>query len=265
MNGQGSEQVASLKGPQLKLDRAKHHIRDLEAARQRFFDANPYDLWEKENLETGQRELVVKRADPVPDSLSLISGDVIHNLRSALDHLIWQLVVANGGEPNDKTAFPIWQSETKYKSGRPGYAKGISKAALKILDGLKPYEGGNDALWRLHKLDIIDKHRLLLTVAARQEHVTIDFGLLAGELLGKSDWPSMPVTLNPAERDMIEVGTVVFAAPLEEESKMHLELAFGVALYEPEISIYEPVGKALNELASFVGEVIDLFAPLIDE
>ncbi len=259
------DESASLKGPKLKLNRAKHHLRDLEAARKRFFDSNPYDLGENENHETGQRELVVKRAAPVPDSLTLISGDVIHNLRSALDHLIWQLVIANDRKPNDTTAFPIWRSEAKYKSGRPGYAKGISKAALEILDGLKPYEGGNDALWRLHKLDIIDKHRLLLTVAARQEHVTIDFGLLAGELLGKDTWPSMPVTLNPAERDMIEVGTVVFAAPLEDENKVHLELAFQVALYEPEISIYEPVMKALHELASFVGEVIDLFAPLIGE
>ena len=232
-------------------------------ARKRFFDSDPYEMGENENLETGQRELVVTRADPVPDDLALISGDVIHNLRSTLDHLIWQLVVANGGQPNDKTAFPIWPSEARYKAGGPGYAKGVSEAALTVLDGLKPYKGGNPALWRLHKLDIIDKHRLLLAVAARQEHVTVDFGLLAGERLGDDTWPSMPVTFNPAERDMIEVGTVVFAAPLEEESKMHLELAFGVALYEPEISLYEPVGKALHELTSFVGEVIDLFKPLL--
>ncbi len=43
---------------------------------------------------------------------SVVVGDVIHNLRSALDHLAWQLVILDGGQPNDSTQFPIYESAT---------------------------------------------------------------------------------------------------------------------------------------------------------
>ena len=38
---------------------------------------------------------------------SLILGDLLHNLRSALDHLAWQLVVDGGGTPSQDTNFPV--------------------------------------------------------------------------------------------------------------------------------------------------------------
>ena len=260
MNGQGSEQVASLKGPRLKLDRAKSHLGDLVEAIKRFYETDPYDEVIKDNPETQRREFRVTRADPLPDELALISGDVIHNLRSALDHLAWQLIVANGGKPNQNTAFPIWGSESKFKSSRPGYAKGASKQALDLLYGLQPYKGGNDALWRIHQLDIVDKHRLLLTVAMRHESLILDFG----PLLESSNFPSIPIGINPAAKVPIEVGTVLFSAPLGEEAHDKVKATMEIALSEPEIPIYEPVAKALHELTSFVGEVIDLFAPLIE-
>ncbi len=38
------------------------------------------------------------KADNLPASLSVLSGDAVDNLRSAVDHIIWQLVIDNGGE-----------------------------------------------------------------------------------------------------------------------------------------------------------------------
>jgi hypothetical protein len=265
MSGQSSEQVASLKGPRLKLDRAKSHLDDLVEAIKRFYETNPYDGVVKDNPETQRREFTVTRADPLPDDLAVICGDAVHNLRSALDHLIWQLIIANGGEPDEKAAFPIWRSESKFKSGRPGHAKGVSKQALDLLYGLQPYKGGNDALWRIHQLDIVDKHRLLLTVAMRHESVILDLGGMANRLLGSDvEWDPMPIALNPAERQIIKVGTVLFASPLGDEAHDDVKANFEVALREPEIPIYESLTKALHELFSFAGEVIDLFSPLIE-
>src|SRR5690606_21763862 len=39
--------------------------------------------------------------------VSAIVGDVLHNLRSALDQLAWQLVLFDGGTPNQLTTFPV--------------------------------------------------------------------------------------------------------------------------------------------------------------
>ena len=255
----GDGEKASLQGPRLKLDRAKEHLDDLVLEIKRFYKTNPYDGVIQDNPETQQREFRVTQADPLPDSLAVISGDVLHNLRSALDHLAWQLVLANGGEPNSNTAFPVWRSESKFKSSRPGYAKGVSKAALDILYGLKPYKGGNDALWRIHQLDIVDKHRLLLTVAMRHESVILDLG----SLLNSPNFPSVPVAINPAEKQVIEVGSVLFVAPLGDETHDDVKANFEVAIREPEIPIYESLTKALHELICFVNEVLDIFSPLL--
>lgn len=249
----------TLRGPKLKLDRAEKHLDDLVLAIKRFYETDPYDGVIQDNPETGQREFTVTKADPLPDCLAVISGDVLHNLRSALDHLVWQLVLANGGKPNSNTAFPVWHSESKFKSSRPGYAKGVSQAALDILYGLKPYKGGNDALWRIHQLDIVDKHRLLLTVAMRHESVILDFS----SFLPNATHTSITFPLNPAGKSIIEVGSVLFSAPLGDEDHDNVKANFEVAIHEPEIPIYESLTKALHELFCFVGEVIDLFAPLI--
>lgn len=255
------DEPASLKGPRLKLQRAKHHLDDLVEAIKRFYETDPYDGVIQDNPETQRREFTVTRADPLPDELAVICGDAVHNLRSALDHLVWQLIIANGGKPNQNAAFPIWGSESKFKSSRPGYAKGVSKQALDLLYGLKPYKGGSDALWRIHQLDIVDKHRLLLTVAMRHESVILDLG----PLFESANFPSIPIGINPAEKVAIEVGSVLFSAPLGDEAHDKVKATFEVALSEPEIPIYEPAPKALHELTSFVDEVIDLFAPLIGE
>jgi hypothetical protein len=108
--------------------------------------------------------------------LGLITGDIIHNLRSCLDHLAWQLVDANGGKPSSHTMFPIFEdptAPTDYKSRIERILKGASPDAIKLVQSLHPYKGGNDGLYALHRLDITDKHRLLITVGIVATAITI--------------------------------------------------------------------------------------------
>lgn len=265
-----SQRNVSLDGTRLKLERAKDHLRDFEAATQRFFQTNPYEIVVQDNTHADQRQHVVVRADPLPASLSLILGDAIHNLRSALDHLIWQLVIANGGKPNRNTGFPIWDTKAKYKAGRPGNAQGISQSALKVLYGLKPYKGGNSPLWTLHQLDITDKHRLLLAVFAAHRNVIIDFGASMRRAFADQpgqEWiqniPDMPIALNPAERQLVGPGVVLFGAPLGDQSHDDVEFTIEVALDEPGVVQREPPLPLLQQLCSVVEATIGLFAPHI--
>lgn len=267
-----AETGGSLEGPKLKANRAKKHLSDLQAAIDRFFETNPYFVVVKDNPESGYRECEVARADPLPPDLAIISGDCIHNLRSALDHLVWQLVLANGRKPEEmRTAFPVWRSEADFESGRPGDAKGISKEALNVLYGLKPYKGGNDALWRVHKLDIVDKHRLVLALASGHQEVIIDLGAYAREWTMRQDperfrdleFPSAFLPVPPDERVVIEPGAVLFQAPLGDKSHDNVKFAFEVALYEPGFPAGESLVKTLHEMVGFVDEVIDLFAPFL--
>ena len=127
--------------------------------------------------------ILIYRVTRVPDidpMVAAIAGDILHNLRSALDHLAWQLVVLDGGVPNKWTAFPLHESSTN-KDGsarvltiQPGINDPRIMAAVETM---QPYSEANhghdprtDALGIIGRLDNIDKHRLLLTVTHTLDH-----------------------------------------------------------------------------------------------
>lgn len=69
-------------------------------------------------IDSDRKHLILKlpTAEPLDPVLPLIIGDCIHNLRSALDHLVFQLALLNkaGTESASKTAFPICLSSSSF-------------------------------------------------------------------------------------------------------------------------------------------------------
>jgi hypothetical protein len=51
--------------------------------------------------------LTFKGTTDIPTRWSLIVGDYVSNARSSLDHLVWQLVLANGQTPDRNHSFPV--------------------------------------------------------------------------------------------------------------------------------------------------------------
>ncbi len=158
-----------LDGALTKVERAKQHVGDLEAELRAFHGTNPYVVAAKRNPETHQLVYYVASVQEVPRSISAIAGDVLQNLRSALDHLAYQLVCSGlGREPTEQEAraiaFPIARSAQELESLVPGKVKGASQSAMDAIKAAKPCKGRNDALWLIHSLNNIDKHRLLIAV-----------------------------------------------------------------------------------------------------
>src|SRR5579863_169632 len=92
----------------LKIKRADKHIAELQAAILAFKATNPHEVTAKRDPNTRKLIYYVHKADPVPDDIALIAGDVLQNLRSAVDHLAYQLVLVAGGTPDIQTSFPIF-------------------------------------------------------------------------------------------------------------------------------------------------------------
>jgi hypothetical protein len=100
-------------------------------------------------------------------------GDFVHNLRSALDHFVWQLVLLDGGKPSRESAFPVATHGQAYwcvrKDGSPSIRdrclRGVSEAHRTRIDALQPYRAGEGApehaLYLLNRLWNMDKHRVL--------------------------------------------------------------------------------------------------------
>ncbi len=104
----------------------------------------------------------------IPFDALTAAGDVVHNLRGALDHLAYQLTIANRPRTTDEEFrsiyFPISKDKATHEKTIKGYKKFFGAEAVKFIDALKPYKGGNEALSRLHKLNNLSKHRLLLAM-----------------------------------------------------------------------------------------------------
>jgi len=129
--------------------------------------------------------LTVRIREQIPQYFAPIIGDVIHNLRSTLDHLVAALIPNGGADP--KVQFPFTEcASTLDQTIRKGHVDLADPRAIALIRQMKPYKGGNDALYGLQVLDNADKHRLLIPVLS---HTGIkSFSLKSGDVafaLGK--------------------------------------------------------------------------------
>jgi hypothetical protein len=148
-----------------KVERANQNLINMEAGLAAFHGGTPgTDRYIKAKKAPWGETIVFT----LPFDSLAAAGDVVNNLRSALDHLIYQL--ADVFTPNcapailEHVAFPIGEDMASYKAAKRRIVKIVHPDAIKIIDRKKPYKSGNDALWLLNKLNNISKHRMLLTV-----------------------------------------------------------------------------------------------------
>ncbi len=109
---------------------------------------------------------VKKVADPPFAEWDAILGDVIHNLRSALDRLAYQLAILNAPseDPPPGTEFPIFLDQEKFRAKGKGSGaykvRGIAPHVRDRIESLQPYDAPERPLWVLQQLSNGDKHRL---------------------------------------------------------------------------------------------------------
>lgn len=194
-------------------------------------------------------------------------------MRSALDHLAYGLVVVGlGGAPANPSVvcYPIVDSAAAYPAFSNRRLRGVQQAAKAAIDATKPYPGGNDTLWQLHKLNNVDKHRLLLTVRSRARGV--DLGGYAFRKMRESS-PKIAAAFAPdaiaaffKESDApfpLTYGYEFFREPTEFKPDEHLRFTFDIALGEPGIIEGEPVVGTLQNMLRVVDGIVASFRPFL--
>ncbi len=155
---------SSFREARLKIERANQHIRDFEAKAASFFDSTVYEIGIESDPESNSDFIEIAATQTIPDSFALILGDAIHNLRSALD-LAWFEIAGRDSPDPDREIFPVRHTHKhleEFIKGRPEH-QSLVQLADTLLNVIQPYKGGNgDDIWRLHRLDIEDKHRVLI-------------------------------------------------------------------------------------------------------
>jgi hypothetical protein len=168
----------SLDGPRAKLGWAVHHFELLHSAIREWLE--PPDqptIVAETNVAEKRYDLIYCEPRPKPPKWSLMAGDYLNNLRSTLDYVVAQAVIAEGGHPGKNHAFPIALTEdwwlnnvtSRNPKRRPGPLDGITKAgaAWTLIRDAQPYIGRDETaakatpLATLARLNNTDKHREL--------------------------------------------------------------------------------------------------------
>jgi hypothetical protein len=106
----------------------------------------------------------IKQLDPI---INAEVGVIINSIRSSLDILITSVALRYGYTNTNRTYFPITNSEADFVDGKYNGKEAIQALPPRersIIENLKPWRGGNNLLFALHKLDIMRKHQRLIDV-----------------------------------------------------------------------------------------------------
>lgn len=154
-----------------RLARAEEHLEAIKGELLAYYNSDPCTMSGKYKPDPhggpGTGEWWKVKVEPMGVRLNTLIGEFLHDLRSALDHLAWQLVLHSGGKPTDKTTFPILKdvppTNKKGQQTLPNVAGGVFQSARALIDSSQPYQLGprhtEHPLWILHQLWNIDKHR----------------------------------------------------------------------------------------------------------
>lgn len=257
----------------LKLQRAQEHREQLEREIAAFYATRPYRVAHRRDPGSQRLTYYVSSVAPVPEHLALVAGDVIQNLMSALDHLAYQLVCVDTADqpPNPRWIyFPIQDSQGEYDSKKARKMAGASAATIAALDALTPYRNGNAALWKLYRLNNIDKHRMLLTAGSQAAGVHL--GQMMAPLLRATFPPEaveafarMDQFLMPADKGFpLAVGFELYHTAPDEQPNDALPFRFAVALNEPGVVEGEELLTTILELESGVKSVVESLLPLLE-
>jgi hypothetical protein len=151
-----------------KLVWAEEHLIALDQEMDAFAEKNPFTARAEIDRQARRIRVFADEHLAVPDRWSLIVGDIVHNTRSALDHLIWALSSRGPVRPTTEGAkriqFPISTKRDDYlgvETPKPRHGQRercisfLEPGARAIVDGLQPYLDGKRA--HDHLLAVLDR------------------------------------------------------------------------------------------------------------
>jgi hypothetical protein len=162
----------------LKIERADHHIRDVERLLNSFAKENVHVISCEPDAGTNRFVVTIEFSRVITSEIALTIGDAIHNLRTALDHLAWEVIGNDDGEQNRWLKFPMGVTQANFEA----MCKGIKTPSVSINEMFKSFQAFPDGIGRslyiLHSLDNADKHTVLTPVVqvSTIKHVVIRDG-----------------------------------------------------------------------------------------
>lgn len=259
-----------LAGAWLKVERADAHIRELESMFPRRGGVKLHRFVANANAQAVGRQLVQIEVLKPPLTASVIVGETVYQLRSALDVATIALAkihspgtsTRNVGFPFAESAERLMQLGSKESPGPQRKIKKLAPAARDIINCLQPYRSGNPLLCGLNDLRNQDVHVEMVAVGSSAPVgnllVTQDpDSLFGGEITGLMSVLLMKgdtrIT-DGAEFDVTALGCS--AAEFAAEANKYVQLAMHVCFSNTKAFDGEPVIATLHQLRDLVQHIL---------
>jgi hypothetical protein len=231
-----------------KLARAKSHLADLKQRAGAFHKSYRYEEFTEPDPKKPENIVhKIRMIGELPPEFSEMTGDIVDNLRSALDHAMHGVAIASGCQNPRNAYFPFSREAAKFEAALKGRSKDVPEQIYPLLRSYEPYKGGSEALWALNQVCNANKHKLLIPVGA----VTFSTGIKF-EGTGFCSMPYVPVW--DSTKNEMELFTVGPGSQFKGHFTFGIYIAFG--------EIESVVGKnAIPTLDLFV----DMVETIINE
>ncbi len=174
-----------------------------------------------------------------PPEVPILLGEVIYHLRSAMDYLVFELAKADSGRAQERTQFPIENTEAGFARRRKSFLNGVSQRHVDAIKRLQPCDGC-DWTAALAELSNPDKHRELHAAFSIQEGEHSIF------------WSNRVSMLPPGP------GKVY---PVRDHPELHVKVQHESSMVVTFTDQTTPVVPILEILKAQVTETLDAFKP----
>ncbi len=239
-----------LEGPKLKIERANDHITELQSLVQIFCESQSYTSRLDVEPDGQQALKVIFDLSPFPSKIPVIIGDILFQLRSALDHLVCALAIHNGANKVSDISFPTGTSRDHFEKQAKERLHRLSLDAKAMVSNLEPYNGGKGHWLRvLHSINIVDKHQALIPAAAATFQTNASLSFKPG--IGRNV-VSAPRLVPLFEREITVMKLPASATEIKGDLNVSIDIVFG----NVEFVKGEPVLSSLKQFSYLMNVII---------
>lgn len=149
---------------QARLERAEQHYLSFGRIWSDYLDTRPHELGRVQEA-NGTLVIRLRRTTPIPVDLSIVFGELLYELRAALDNCLYAVAVLVSGQNPPPSAgrleWPIRFTSADWKSQAARY-RHLPPKIVEALEAIQPYQAELpewNSLGILHELARLDRHR----------------------------------------------------------------------------------------------------------
>lgn len=244
-----------LAGPQIKIKRAHQHLQNLQKFEKIFFDQSSPVIDIRYDDKVNRKLVKIRLEAAVPEIIHVISGELIYQLRSALDQLAVAFARMSVLKPNATNIY--FPTGDNIRAFNASILKNLVDVDFDLVEKIRQtcaYDGGDEILRAVFRMANIDKHIEMIPAATSGQlsvlsHFTIS-GAHTGLIIGVPGSLYDGVVISELMPDGIFM-------PNNPDAKIHVDGQFMLG----KASIYEgkPLISFLNDMTIKTSEVFDEF------